>query len=100
LTFRISTGISYGILRGTVWKPEMPMLSGNSVLILGETETWKKNIYNYILRVGCFYSLNNKLSVFAQPSMKLNLNALFDKNFTMTKKYQMFGVNIGVNYKF
>jgi|GEM_PF-2924335 len=97
LSFQISTGISYGILSGNRWKPSK--IVSSPIGIYFTSESWKKNIYNYLLRIGCSYYINDRLSLFLQPSLRININALFDKSFVETKKYNAIGFNTGVNFK-
>ena len=95
---QISTGISYAFLIGSKGKLLRTDASGfNDILV--ETP-YRKNMYNFLLRIGCSYHLNEKISVVLQPSFKLNLNSIFESAYPASQKYHSYGLNIGLNYKF
>ncbi|NVO03301.1 MAG: outer membrane beta-barrel protein [Bacteroidetes bacterium] len=98
LSYQASTGVSFGFLSGSKGKLLKTDASGfNDILV--ETP-FKKTLYNFLFRIGCTYHLNENLSIILQPSFKLNLNSVFESTYPTSQKYQSYGLNLGLNYKF
>jgi hypothetical protein len=97
LSCQLSAGVSYGILSGTKGKLLRTDASGFNDIVIATP--YRKNIYNFLFRIGCSYHFNEKISVFLQPSFKLNLNSVFESSYPVSQKYKSYGLNIGLNYK-
>ncbi len=96
----LSTGVSLGFLI----KADAQILSSDNSTILKIDNSNSPLIndltMNYLLRVGFRYSINRKWSVFARPSLKVNLGSVLNENqYAVKQKYTLYGVGIGLMYK-
>jgi hypothetical protein len=55
---------------------------------------------NYLLKVGVHFPMGKMATFFAEPNFKINLQSIFEKTNNVSQKYYMYGVNLGVKYKF
>jgi len=97
----VSTGISLGILL----KADAQILSTDNLTFIGiddkQSPYMKDLTINYLLRIAFRYQINEKWSVFARPSLKINLGSVFNENqYPVQQKYTLYGIGLGVMYKF
>ena len=55
--------------------------------------------FNYILRIGVHYQWNKSITAFAEPSFKTNLHSVLKKQYDVSQKYYMYGINLGIKYQ-
>ncbi len=96
LRFNVATGVSFGFLTNSKGKLIRPYT--NDVSDFNKTYfPFNKIIYNYILRAGCFYIINERWSIFMRGSFKYNINSIFDKSYPVNQKYYTIGIQGGIS---
>jgi hypothetical protein len=97
--FSVGSGISVGIpvsYRGEIVNADNSGLSELSQV----NTTLRKPGFDYLLRAGITYVYSSRYSLFAQPSFSYSLNSIFTKANPVNQKYSIYGVRLGMLYRF
>ena len=99
LMFSVSTGVSVGI--PVSYKGEMLTMDNTSVCDVSQVKPpLQKPDFDYILRAGITYAYSARYSFYAEPTLSYSLNSIFNKSYPLNQKYTIYGVRLGMLYRF
>lgn len=55
---------------------------------------------NYLLKAGIHYPMGEMATIFVEPRFKINLQSILEKSNNVSQRYYVYGVNLGIKYKF
>jgi hypothetical protein len=99
LMFSVSTGVSIGL--PVSYTGEMIACDNTGVYDVSQLKPpLQKPDFDYLLRAGITYAYSMRYSIFAEPSFTYSLNSIFNKSYPLSQKYTIYGVRLGILYRF
>jgi len=65
-----------------------------------EAKAVNKTMVNFIANASLYYHLSNRVSIYASPYYKQNLQSVFTNTYQQKQRFNTFGINFGVNVMF
>ncbi|PJB58959.1 MAG: hypothetical protein CO098_05875 [Bacteroidetes bacterium CG_4_9_14_3_um_filter_41_19] len=95
-TIELNAGASVGFL--TYSKISIPDLYHYNEMV--EAKAVNKTMVNFIANASLYYHLSNRVSIYASPYYKQNLQSVFTNTYQQKQRFNTFGINFGVNVMF
>ncbi|MFA5417675.1 MAG: hypothetical protein WC341_04370 [Bacteroidales bacterium] len=95
-TIELNAGASVGFL--TYSKISIPDLYNYNEMV--EAKEVNKTMFNFVANTSLYYHLSNKVSIYASPYYKQNLQSVFTNTYQQKQRFNTFGINFGVNVMF
>ena len=96
--FDISGGVSWNRLIKT--QVSIPNADGTALISGSELDNiLVKNTFNAIFALGIAYQVNEGSLIFVRPTMRYNMNSLFEKSYPIDQKYLQIRLSIGMRIK-
>ncbi|MDP2723871.1 MAG: outer membrane beta-barrel protein [Bacteroidales bacterium] len=96
MTIELNAGASVGFL--TYSKISIPDLYHYNEMV--EAKEVNKTMVNFVANASLYYHLSNRVSIYASPYYKQNLQSVFTNTYQQKQRFNTFGINFGVNLMF
>lgn len=59
-----------------------------------------KFLFDYYGAMNLQYKISNKISLYVEPHVRVDINSMYDKSYALSQKSKKFGIKTGIQFKF
>ncbi len=96
ISIELNTGIYMGFLMySSVKVPDV--VNNDEIVNMRHTN---KTMLSYTVNASVYFHVDRNISLFVSPYFKNNLNSVFNSNYPVKQRFNSYGLNFGVNFRF